>query len=300
MGAGLAAPGCLQRLDQAANLHPLSWGLRRSARIRQDAMVFLIQCVEFAGRLVDRRPLYSSEASVAVRMRIDAGQLDLPELVPDEMVASIIAPINQTIDAGVESLTSLKEDQLASLRAQLTALANLLTDKVQFFHDAVAVGGSFQVEVQAYADRIKAMLYEATTAFSQWDGVLTFDVAGARAFLESTAVAARSQAAETVFNQEDPWPELVCRLAQPELDSWRERTEADVEAQYHPVVPDWEVDACVAVCQEAHQASTSTAFQKEMSRRQQRCGSYRGQQGREALYALWREEQALLQLVGTL
>ncbi len=186
----------------------------------------------------------AQEAIAAIEgMRIDPDKLELPAMVPAELVASAVAPINETIDESVALLTALKEEQLTALRTQLTALSDLLSEKVQHFHDAVVVGGSFQTEVQAHTDRLKAMLAEATAAFAQWDGVITFDLSGARAFLEATAVAARSQAARDVFDHEDPWAELVCETAQPELDAWRAQYADLVEAQYHPVVPDWEIHA---------------------------------------------------------
>ena len=129
------------------------------------------------------------------------------------------------------------------------------------------------------------------------DGVLEFDVAAAGAFLTEVANACRE--IEVITNDEDPWPEILTSISQPKVDAWRAAHEAEVEAIYSPPVPEWEIEACRQVYQQASSdPNTGAVKQAALDVAMGLIEAQSGKTGRDALYDLWRAEQMLLLAAG--
>ncbi len=229
-------------------------------------------------------------------MRLDPSQFDLPAWAPVSIVDSVIDPLNAGIDAAIDEVRDMADATAERWREHVTGMIAAMEAKVAEFHAQVAEGGSFRAELEATVASFQASVAEADIALREWDGVLTFDVAAAVSFLTSTAAAARAAAAEDAAraSQGDPWPQILCDVAQPAVDSWRARHQADVESQYQPPIPTWEVEACRAVYAEVMaDPSVSEDAKAAVESAWQAVSAQSGGIGRDALYAFWAAEAEL-------
>jgi hypothetical protein len=73
------------------------------------------------------------------------------------------------------------------------------------------------------------------------------------------------------------------------------RHATEVETQYRPPVPQWEIDACGELYEEAMaDPAISSSDRAEIEAAYQACIALTGREGREALYQLWAAEEALV------
>jgi hypothetical protein len=192
---------------------------------------------------------------------------------------------------------ALDQQAVATWREQIDAMMEALQQQVAAFRAQISEGGAFRAELAAQVAAFQAAADSVTRALAAWDGNLELDAGAAVAWLLSVAEAARGAAAQTLAGENSyPWPQILRETAQPAVDAWRGRYGADVEAQYHPPVPRWEIDACRALHDEAL-ADPVIRDPSGIEVAWQACAAFEGQEGREALYGLWDAEEDLVAAV---
>ncbi len=231
-------------------------------------------------------------------MRIDPGAIELPPMVPPELVATLIDPINEQIDALQEQLAAMVDQSLQGVRDTVQVGIDNLQEQLIVFEAALAEGGSFRQAVEAQVAEVKATIDGAVELFTEWDGVLTFDLAGASEFLRSVAEACRTYA-DHEQQIEDPWAIILTDIARPGVDDWRARHDDDVAAQYEPPVPEAELAACGQIYDAAREKAERAGDFRNLPVLQDAYDavmSYEGQAGRSELYGFWSASSALLKV----
>ena len=230
-------------------------------------------------------------------MRVDPSRFDLPSWAPVDLVESAIAPLNSAIDAAIERIHSMQASIVEMWQTHVEGIILAVEGQVATFRAQISEGGAFRTELQAQVDAFKASVASATEALAAWDGVLTLDARAGADYLTSVAAAARAAAAEesAAESEGDPWQQILCDTAQPAVDAWRARHGTEVETQYRPPVPQWEIDACGELYEEAMaDPAISSSDRAEIEAAYQACIALTGREGREALYQLWAAEEALV------
>jgi hypothetical protein len=138
-----------------------------------------------------------------------------------------------------------------------------------------------------------------TRALAAWDGALDVDANAWATWPRSVARTARAMAEEQSAPEAegDPWTCILCAAAQPAIDAWRARHGDAVESQHHPPVPEWEIEACTTLYDEAMPDRASTN-RDGIEPAYHECLTTSGQEGREVLYRLRKAEEALVAAEG--
>ncbi|HNC97845.1 MAG TPA: hypothetical protein PKW90_17075, partial [Myxococcota bacterium] len=185
-------------------------------------------------------------------LRVDPARFGLPSWLPVD-IESVVAPVNDAVDGAIAQVRAMQEELVEAWRERVESILLAVEAQVAAFRAQVSEGGAFHNSLVREVEEFKGLLAQAEEAFAEWDGVVELDARAGADWLRAVAAAARTAADEEQFLQEegaDPWPAILRDTAQPAIDAWRGRHQADVESQYSPPVPQWEVDACVQLAGE--------------------------------------------------
>lgn len=228
-------------------------------------------------------------------MRLDPADYALPAWSPVSLVDTVVNPLNATIDGAIAQVHAIEQGVIDGWASTIGAVVTALEQKIEAFRAEIADGSELHQALEAQLEAFKAQVAEASEAFLAWDGVLRFDVNAAVAFLQSTAEAARAAAAlDGPDGQGDPWPAILRDVAIPAIQAWKARHQAEVELQFHPTVPAWEMEACAELQAEvAADPAVSEWGKAQVARAWGVVKGFDGQQGREAVTGFWKAEQDL-------
>jgi len=221
-------------------------------------------------------------------LRLDPSALNLPSVVPASAVDEAVSPINTLLDEAIERLQGGKDTLVVSLSETISSITDALQAKLGMVQTSIAEGGSFRVELETQVQIFKATVHATTEAFLQMDATIDIDCGAAAAWLSSVAAACRAAAAEEDQSTQNKWAEILLKTAQPAVDSWRAQHSDEVETQYYPEVPAWELAAVDAVWGGiSGRTDVDSIRLYHLEKTYNRLAAYRGQKGRDALLDFW-------------
>ena len=244
--------------------------------------------------------LLQSIIDTLAELRLDPGELALPSVVPAAAIDDAVAPINSLIDGAIDTLNTGKTTLIESLSETVSGITDALQIKLDLLQTSIAEGGSFRVELEAQVAAFKEVVHAATEAFLEMDGTIDIDCNAAAGWLSSVADACRKAAEEDAESPEQAWADILASTAQPAVDAWRSQYSDEVDAQYYPEVPPWELAAVEQVWAALSGRTDVDAVRvSSVENTYNELMSYRGQRGREALLAFWSLESEFVSEVKT-
>jgi hypothetical protein len=242
-------------------------------------------------------------AAIGKLGNIDRNTLHIPSIVPDFIINPLLGKLRNFVGEMQNRARGMKQEALDALNKQVQGVIKSVQAKISEFEKMFAQGSEFRAACEKQFEGFKAMVDAAIQAFTQWDGQIHFDIAGAGTWLKEVAKQARKK---TDKAKEDRWKTEALPQAQAEVDQWRSQHGDQVKSQYYPQVPSAEIDACNRVNQmlsnklapllASHDPGVQAEAQQAKSALSTAMNGVKGGQGKEAVLNLWAAEEALAQV----